>query len=1057
VTELRLEAVDFVDLTRWRWVLTDDDSGAFLADHEVRLDASSWQFEAFADLAGYLEWRVPPDRQAQNEARMVSSVGEWIGSTVLGPVAAALVRARPATVRVTVPEGAAELLARPLELAHVGGKPLAVQDVTLVMETGPGKRRVSPVGERLRVLGLFSLPEGGPELNLRRERYSLVQLIKEIAATGRAADVRVLQYGVTRERLEDALEEAEGWDIIHISGHARPGELLMETAAGRPDRVTAIDLADMLDLARERVKLVTVAACWSAARTVADQRRLLGLPVPYRPAGDSPDGNPGRGRANADHRAKSDYSPAARALATELAARLGCAVLAMRYPVTDDFAIALSGRLYDLLVRQGQPLPRAVGMTLRQLVTETEGPRFPALTAATPALFGGTAVDLRLAAPGRPPGGHYGTGLLKMAGFPAQGEHFVGRTGLMARARATLAARSGIPGVLLVGMPGGGKTACALELCYEHEGAFDRLVWFTAPDEGTGLTEALTDFALTLERYLPGFQMAHAVLDDGRLVAFLPWLTELVEQRRLLIVIDNAESLLTDGGQWRDARWGKVIDALTAHAGQGRLILTSRNLPAGATKLRVEPVGALSADETLLLDMELLTGETAMSGEDYLNARAAWTKVAGGKGEATDTGLLVRAGLAEVPYLMRQGQWAAAAAMIERAFNRDPSRANANAMLPVIEQIRGHEERAARLAAQVLMAINPAVAEQQMRAYTAAAATRGDYSEASIAAMWIVELCRRSGRLIEALALTSEMTGYTRQAGHGPWTQLLDEAIRLQVLGEMGHAKQVLAEVQRLRVHMDSLPATPGEGEITTAWNVREMLLDAARNAARQLEQWPDALDLNAEMLASKRARSAPAADIARAWYSDYSLLLELKRADEALALLRVCRQVFLDANDTGMLGMTFTALASTEDARGHRDVAIELEQDALRYKYRAGIMTSIAGSYHNLGTYLHGSAQQAALALASHLAAALIRALTGAEGTEYSVAAAALDLRAGGAAAAPPTGIADLCRQLGDIPGTDLPGLLQTLAPDPAAAEQALRELITQAQALAASAVDLA
>jgi hypothetical protein len=45
------------------------------------------------------------------------------------------------------------------------------------------------------VLGLFSLPDGGQPLNLRRERYSLVQLIHRIAAAGKAAEVRVLQYG----------------------------------------------------------------------------------------------------------------------------------------------------------------------------------------------------------------------------------------------------------------------------------------------------------------------------------------------------------------------------------------------------------------------------------------------------------------------------------------------------------------------------------------------------------------------------------------------------------------------------------------------------------------------------------------------------------------------------------------------------------------------------------------------------------------------------------------------------------------------------------------------
>jgi hypothetical protein len=41
---------------------------------------------------------------------------------------------------------------------------------------------------QLRVLGLFSLPDGGQPLNLRRERHSLVQLIRGIAANGRAAE-----------------------------------------------------------------------------------------------------------------------------------------------------------------------------------------------------------------------------------------------------------------------------------------------------------------------------------------------------------------------------------------------------------------------------------------------------------------------------------------------------------------------------------------------------------------------------------------------------------------------------------------------------------------------------------------------------------------------------------------------------------------------------------------------------------------------------------------------------------------------------------------------------
>ncbi len=448
-----------------------------------------------------------------------------------------------------------------------------------------------------------------------------------------------------------------------------------------------------------------------------------------------------------------------------------------------------------------------------------------------------------------------------------------------------------MPGVLLHGMPGGGKTACALELAYTHEHAFDRLVWFKAPDEGQDIRAALADFALTLERELPGFQMVHVLADEEKLTAFLPRLTELAEQRRALIVIDNAESLLTEDGGWRDDRWGQVTGALCAHRGLGRLVVTSRRVPAEAGGLRVLAVDALSADEALLLSRELphlnrlirgelpgvdsdvsrrlalgvltiaqghpkllelangqaadpdrlaalvaagdqawqeqgglpdgfftagqpatgasSTGQAAASAGDYLHVLGAWTRAvaeglphgertlfwflccleepdreryvladnwtrlwtrlepdgqppaldqaltavaarglitvrqeSGGEDEsyavhpgvaaagraqagppfqeATDaeaaaywaavyryasgetsdgavrTGLLVRAGLSAVPYLMRLRRWIAAGSMLEGAFMRDPSRANAAAVLPAIQEITGHDTSAER-------------------------------------------------------------------------------------------------------------------------------------------------------------------------------------------------------------------------------------------------------------------------------------------------------------------------------------------------------------------------
>lgn len=80
-----------------------------------------------------------------------------------------------------------------------------------------------------------------------------------------------------------------------------------------------------------------------------------------------------------------------------------------------------------------------------------------------------------------------------------------------------------------------------------------------APDEGQEIGAALADLALTLERDLPNFQMVHVLADKEQLTGFLPRLTELIEQRRALIVIDNIESLLTEDGRWRDASGGRAV------------------------------------------------------------------------------------------------------------------------------------------------------------------------------------------------------------------------------------------------------------------------------------------------------------------------------------------------------------------------------------------------------------------------------------------------------------------------------------------------------------------
>jgi hypothetical protein len=1243
--DLRLDARDFVGPGRWRWVLTGS-GGEFVADHEVRLDTGCWQFEAFTDLERYLRWRVSPDRRIAHEAEIVADVGAWIGEQVLGAVGAAMARVRPATVRVVVPADlpeAAQLMFMPLELGHSRGRPLAAQNVTLVMQHGAegSVPAVVPVGERLRVLGLFSTPTGGRPLNLRRERQALVRLFAEMGALDRAVDVRVLQYGVTRQRLQDVLEEGEGWDLIHVSGHGAPGELVLEAEDGSPDRVTAAELVDLLDLARERLKLVTVSACWSAALTLTEQRRLLKLPArdDLRAEQAEPGlaGDPGR----AGGRGRADELDTAGGLAAALVDRLGCGVLAMRYPVVDDFAIALAEKLYDLLVRKGQTLPRALGIALkdRQVIADSPTAGCPALSVATPALFGARTVGLRLAAPQRTSPISYDTRLLKLAGFPSQPDRFVGRTAVMTRASQALAPRNGTAGVLLYGMPGGGKTACALELAYTHEHAFERLVWFKAPDDGLDIADALTRFALSLETGLPGLQMAHLLDEKTGLAAFLPRLTELLERHRMLVVVDNIESLLTESGQWRDTRWAAVVAAMTGHRGLGRVVLTSRRTPHDLDgRMWALAVDTLSADEALLLARELphlstlmdgnvagiganvarqlavrvleaaqgnpklleladgqaahpeclrklvdaadtawrqvgglpagffTTGETQGVGQDYQHVLTAWTRAAaltlapadrdlfyllccleeadrirpvleanwatlwrrlgraGGPpdldrglarlavagltaiqpgtlgtaaeypihpaiavaarnlagarfGKAADivlaaywaslsdqarsqeekqqaSRMVIQAGLRAAPYLLRLRQWEIAAHALETAITRDHSVAAAHAALPGLRAVAAavagtdFEPTATGMLTLALERIDPAAAERQTTQILAVALDRQDYRTASSAASNLVISRSRGGHLDEALRLADQMADYTRRAGLGPWMQLLAEARRLEVLTRMGQPEKALAEVRRLRAYMETLPSTSEPLDTDPVWSVREQLLGAGREAALRLGDGDGALELNAAVVASMRGHGALPAEIARARYSDYGPMIMLDRVDEAFELLVDCREVFERAYDIGMLGLVFGALAAVEESRGHGDAAVHLAREALRYSYLAGDVETIWISHHNLGQYLHDLPDQPGSGLAHHLAAALIRTVTGAEGVNEPLLAAADDLKADGDVPVP-ADVADLCRRVADVPGADLGRLLAGLGPDPQVVQRTLEELIGRARGL--------
>ena len=134
----------------------------------------------------------------------------------------------------------------------------------------------------------------------------------------------------------------------------------------------------------------------------------------------------------------------------------------------------------------------------------------------------------------------------------------------------------------------------------------------------------LTEFALTLERALPGVKLVHLLDDEPGLAGFWPVLTELCERRRLMFVIDNAETVLTEKGQWRDRRWAEATAALTRHSGPSKLLVTSRVRPQGLdTRVRTQQIVLLARE---LPQLRALMGGKA-SGMTAADARTLARRV----------------------------------------------------------------------------------------------------------------------------------------------------------------------------------------------------------------------------------------------------------------------------------------------------------------------------------------------------------------------------------------------------------------------------------------------
>jgi tetratricopeptide (TPR) repeat protein len=595
---LRLLITDYQNIGRFRWRL-EDANGRTLADHNVNLNTAAPAYAGYVDLPTYLRHYTA----IRTNSEMLVEIGDWIGEHVFGPILTAILKnlmPPVTTVAVVAPLHAQDLLARPLELASTNGKTLTQNKIRLIYEReGASAPKPKTAGNPLRILAVFSLPEAGAPLNLRQERYTLEQFVRSLQASGKAVELRVLQYGATRETLEQALNDGDGWDILHFSGHGLNGVLVLEKPDGTSDTITTDELEALLDDVKGRVQLLFLSACLSGATSLSSARRALGLAaMPMR----DDQGMPGE-------ETETVQATALPSLGQTLAERLDCAAIAMRYNVGDRFARNLSDGLYSALLNDHQPLPRALHTALSRALTSDVEATLP-LSAITPVLFGRRATDLRLFFPERPinaalpPSG--------MAHFLPEPERFVGRLKPMIAGREVIAERGSLRGILYHGMAGAGKTTLATELAYRYrEGRFRGFVWHAAAPEGG---EIVGEFARFLDALHYQLELTDTALLENadRPAEFnrrtLPRLREYLRSNATLIVIDNLEGLLTPDGNWRAPEWGPLMEALLDRQSQSRIILTSRRVPnslAALPQLRQLAVHALSLPEAILLAREL--------------------------------------------------------------------------------------------------------------------------------------------------------------------------------------------------------------------------------------------------------------------------------------------------------------------------------------------------------------------------------------------------------------------------------------------------------------------
>ncbi|HEY9695960.1 MAG TPA: NB-ARC domain-containing protein [Trichocoleus sp.] len=172
--------------------------------------------------------------------------------------------------------------------------------------------------------------------------------------------------------------------------------------------------------------------------------------------------------------------------------------------------------------------------------------------------------------------------------------------------------------VLLLGMGGAGKTALSVKLLEQIGDRFDMFVWRSLRN-APPLKTLLSDLILSLSHQ-------QATLPDRLEVQFSK-LVELLRQRRCLLVLDNAESVLQSGGTGQYQEGYEAYEALFTSIANGRhqssLIVTSREQPRSLTA----QIGETKVRSLSLTGLSLESGKQILAARGLVDSNQSFQKL----------------------------------------------------------------------------------------------------------------------------------------------------------------------------------------------------------------------------------------------------------------------------------------------------------------------------------------------------------------------------------------------------------------------------------------------